>query len=40
MDLSIKIWNLEANSCIKTIKGHEHNIANVKYNPGGDQLVS
>lgn len=40
-DLTIKVWDYESKTRIKTITGgHEHNITGVEFMPTGDFLVS
>ena len=39
-DLTIKLWNLETKSSIKTLKGHEHEVSGLAYLPTGDFLLS
>lgn len=41
-DLSIKLWNYSSSSkeCMKTLKGHEHNVSCVTFTPSGDYLYS
>lgn len=39
-DMSIKLWNFEAFECIKTLRGHDHNISSIAFTANGDFLVS
>ena len=39
-DLSIKIWNFDNLTCIKTLTGHEHTISNVEFSPDSLWLYS
>lgn len=34
-DLSIKLWDFEQNTCVKTLQGHEHNVSGVQYVASG-----
>lgn len=39
-DLTIKLWDFNNSTCIKTLHGHDHTVSCVKFVPGGDYLVS
>jgi len=42
-DLTIKLWETDGYNCVKTLKGHEHNISCVTWMPmssGKDHLLS
>jgi platelet-activating factor acetylhydrolase IB subunit alpha len=39
-DLSIKIWNFDTLTCIKTITGHEHTVSFVEFSPDSTLLYS
>lgn len=39
-DLTIKIWSLQKFTCLKTLKGHEHNVTCVQFTPSGDYVLS
>jgi platelet-activating factor acetylhydrolase IB subunit alpha len=38
--LTIKLWNFDSLSCIRTLSGHEHTISCIEFTPNGDFLVS
>ena len=39
--MSIKLWDLAADyACVKTLRGHEHNVSGLAFLPSGDTLVS
>uniref|UniRef100_A0A1I7X8G4 WD_REPEATS_REGION domain-containing protein n=1 Tax=Heterorhabditis bacteriophora TaxID=37862 RepID=A0A1I7X8G4_HETBA len=40
-DISIKVWEFGGSySCLKTLKGHDHNISSVSFLPSGDGILS
>ena len=41
-DLSVKVWDVEMGyECVKTLRGHEHNVSRVRFLPPNDlQLIS
>jgi len=40
-DLTIKVWDFgKTYECLKTLKGHDHNVSAVAFLPSGDALIS
>uniref|UniRef100_A0A9J2P9J7 Lissencephaly-1 homolog n=1 Tax=Ascaris lumbricoides TaxID=6252 RepID=A0A9J2P9J7_ASCLU len=40
-DMTIKLWEfVQTYECLKTLKGHDHNISSVAFLPSGDHLLS
>ncbi|KIH54528.1 WD domain, G-beta repeat protein [Ancylostoma duodenale] len=40
-DMSIKVWEFGGTyACVKTLKGHDHNISSVCFLPSGDAILS
>lgn len=39
-DMSIKLWELTGYECVKTMRGHDHNVSSVAFLPSGDYIVS
>lgn len=39
-DLSVKIWNFDTLTCIKTLSGHEHTVSSLEFSPDGNFLFS
>jgi len=39
-DLSIKIWNFDTLTCIKTLNGHEHTVSSVEFSNDGNFIYS
>ena len=40
-DMSIKLWDFqEGYQCVKTLRGHEHNVSGVTFVPSGDFIMS
>ncbi|VDM95091.1 unnamed protein product [Thelazia callipaeda] len=40
-DMAIKIWEfVQTYDCMKTLKGHDHNISSIAFLPSGDYLLS
>jgi platelet-activating factor acetylhydrolase IB subunit alpha len=39
-DMSIKLWEMTTYECMKTLRGHDHNVSSVAFLPSGDYLVS
>jgi len=39
-DLTIKLWNFDTLSCVKTLNGHEHTVSFVEFSPDGTYLFS
>ena len=39
--MSIKLWDINADyACVRTLRGHEHNVTGVEFMPAGDVVVS
>lgn len=38
--MSIKLWELTGYECVKTMRGHDHNVSSVAFLPNGDFIVS
>ena len=39
-DMSIKLWDTNGYDCVKTLRGHDHNVSSVSFLPSGDYVVS
>ena len=39
-DRTVKIWNLNTKQCVSVLEGHQDQIWEVAYSPGGDELCS
>lgn len=38
--MSIKIWNFDTLTCVKTLNGHEHTVSSLEFTPDGSFIVS
>ena len=38
-DLTVKLWDFDVSyECVKTLRGHDHNISDVAFMPSGEQV--